>query len=301
MVFLAVAAALAAMPAWGFQQGEAAPDFILSSAAGESVTLREFQGKVVVIAFWASWGKHVDTQLKHLEQLENELGGKGLVVIGVNEKEPAQMVKGFAERNRLTMLMLLDDGSVARTYGMDGVPDIWILNRRGEMCARFVGYAPGDPQQIRREVEAALGETLAPAPETPPEVPAASPLPPALRAYAHLQIGAAHINIGDAFVKAGYRDYGHFETALGEFRAGLALAPNNVDLHVWLGLACERRGDITIAANEYRSALKLDPSNRYAQDALRRLGIPWVAGQSSGKTGGPARSNADADGARSAE
>jgi peroxiredoxin len=236
-------------------------------------SLSDLKGKVVALAFWASWAKHCEEQLKQLDILRAELADKGLVVLAINEQEDPSRVADFAGRYQLSLTMLLDNGAVARTFGVNGVPDLWIVDRDGKLRARSIGYADTAAREVRTAVEAALAEPARKPEPAPPETLAA--VPPKLQAYAHLQIGAAHINVGDAFVKAGYRDFGHFDEALWEFRAGLALDPQNVDLHIWLGLALERKADQVGAAKEYQAALKLDPNSVYAQDALRRLGIPF--------------------------
>jgi len=271
---------LAAGSAWGVQKGEQAPTFSLSSTDGEVVSLADLSGSVVVVSFWATWGKQCQEELKQLQTLAQGSAGKGLVVLGINEREERATAEGFAQRNELEYRVLLDDGSVARAYGVNGLPDLWVIGRNGVVRSRLTGYGPGSPKEIETAVAAALAgtplpeeRTAAAAGETGP------PLPLPLRAYAHLQLGAAHVNIGDAFIKAGYRDAGHFKEAVRELRSGVALDPKNVELHVWLGVALERDQDKAGSIREYQAALTLDPANVYAQDALRRLGVPPAAAE----------------------
>ncbi len=261
-------------PAWAAQAGEPAPPFSLPSLSGETVALASFRGKVVAVVFWTTWTKHISSQLHDLTALEEELGPQGLVVLAVDRGEDEKTVGDFLAAHKLTPRVLLDAGDAARAYGVNGLPDIWIVDRAGVLKAHFVGYSPADLPRIRALVE----KELAPPKEEQPPEEAARPspeIPASLRAYARLQMGAAHINIGDAFVKAGYADEGHYQMARDEFTAGIALDPRNADLHVWLGLALERLGDGEDAGREYQTALKLDPHNAYAQDSLRRLGVPW--------------------------
>lgn len=271
---MALVAVMAGMPAWAVRQGDKAPDFLLTSLEGDDISLSDLAGNVVVISFWASWGKQCDAELRQVEALLREFEGEPLVGIGVNERESAEQAAEFAARHEVKFPIVLDSGSLARAYGVNGVPDLFVVDRKGVVRARFIGYGPAVRQELREAVETALRGS-SPAPSQPARTTEPSSLPPALRAYAHLQLGAAHINIGDAYVKAGYRDGGHFATALGEFRAGAALDPKNVELRVWLGLALERTGEREAAIKEYQAALGLDPANAYAQDALRRLGVPW--------------------------
>jgi peroxiredoxin len=275
MLSLILLAALA--PAWAVREGESAPDLSLPSLSGDTIALSSSAGKVVALVFWATWSKNASTELKELENLERELGPKGFTVLAVNEREDASQVAEFADRHQLSLTMLLDDGDGGRVYGVSGLPDLWVVDRDRTLKAHCIGYSPSDLERIRTLIEKSLTSTGREEKPSGPGAAEPSPaLPPKLRAYAHLQIGAAHINIGDAFVKAGYRDYGHFDDALQEFRAGVALDPDNPDLYIWLGLALERKNDPSAAAREYQTALRLDPTNAYAQDCLRRLGIPWA-------------------------
>jgi peroxiredoxin len=266
--------ALATGPVWALQKGEPAPGFSLTSTEGEVISLSGLSGSVVVISFWATWGKHCPEELKQLQELSREFGERGLVALGINEREDQDTVAEFAKQNELTYRMLLDEGGVARAFGVNGVPDLWVIDRKGVARARFIGYGPTVPTTIRETVAAAVAGTLPVEPATPPAPEVGPAIPLALRAYAHLQLGAAHVNIGDAFVKAGYRDGGHFTEAVRELRSGVALDAKSVELHIWLGLALERKQERAAATREYQTALLLDPVNVYAQDGLRRLGVP---------------------------
>lgn len=274
LVLLVLAVLAAAIPAWAVRQGDKAPDFLLTSLEGDEICLSDLVGNVVVISFWASWGKQCDEELRQVEALLREFAGERLVGIGVNERESAEQAAEFVARHGVTFPIVLDRGSLARAYGVNGVPDLFVVDRKGVVAARFIGYGPAVKQGLREAVETALRGSSPPSPQAARNTEPAS-LPPALRAYAHLQLGAAHINIGDAYVKAGYRDGGHFAAALQEFRSGAALDPKNAELRVWLGLALERTGEREAAIKEYQAALGVDPANAYARDALRRLGVPW--------------------------
>jgi len=268
----AAAALLCAAPAcWAVQEGETAPDFALPAVGGGTVSKQSLSGKVVALAFWATWGRHCAEQLSDLQQLLEEFADAGLAVVAVNEREDAARAGEFAVSHGLTFPVLLDDGTVGRAYGVNGVPDLWVIDRSGTLSAHLVGYGPSSPGQIREAIVSTLAHSAgAPSRED-------ARVPPALRAYAHLQMGAAHLTIGDAFADAGISDLGHYDEALSEFRAGLQLEPRNPDLHIWLGIALERKGDRWTAVREYQNALNLDPTSIYAQEALRRLGVPWAA------------------------
>jgi peroxiredoxin len=273
---LALALSVLTAPAWGLQKGDPAPKFSLTSMDGQVVAPADISGKVVALSFWATWGKHCEEEMKQIQDLSKEFGEEGFIVLGVDEREDAAKAAEFAKRVGATYRILMDDGTVARAFGVNGVPDLFLIDRKGIIGDRFMGYAPTLAKPIRDAVKAAVTKTTA-ASEPAKAPDASASIPVSLRAYAHLQLGAAHLNVGDAFVKAGYTDAGHFDQAVRELRAGLAMDPKNAELHIWLGLALERKNERAAAVREYQTAVEIDPKNVYAQDCLRRLGVPPAA------------------------
>ena len=293
LMTLCLVAALSS-PARAVAVGEEAPDFALQDLKGDSVRLSGFLGRnIVVLNFWATWGKGCGEQMESLEELSEELQEKSLVVLGVNRREEAAATSEFAKAHNVSYPILLDEGAVGKLYDVNGVPDTYVIGRSGLIERRLQGYSPQFAKELRKTLEALLQERPSPPPEEsvvrgtnqpgssaepgPPSKSARREIPPQLRAYAHLQLAAAYINIGDAFIKADLEDEGNYDLAIKELRQGLALDPKSVDLTAWLGVAYERKGEEKEAIEHYQAALRLDPSHTYAKQALSRLGAPWTA------------------------
>jgi Tfp pilus assembly protein PilF len=47
--------------------------------------------------------------------------------------------------------------------------------------------------------------------------------------------------------------------------------PSKAMAHYWLGRMHENQNDLALAREEYREALNLEPKNRFANEALKRL------------------------------
>lgn len=284
---VATGALLLGAPARALSVGEKLPKFTCPAVEGAPLSSADLSGKVVALCFTASWVKRAGEELAYLQGLARDPKNRSLVVLPVVEREDKTRVAAFAAANKLSLRMLLDNGGVARLFGVNGLPDLFVIDSTGTVRTRLVGYGPASPESIRKALVPLLAEVKpavappkatasSPPSPTPPAVAASEAgLPPALRAYAHLQLGAAHINIGDAFINAGQRDGGHYSEAVRELKAGLAAEPKNVDLLVWLGVAHERKGEQAEAVRQYQAALALDAANSYAREGLRRLrGLP---------------------------
>jgi tetratricopeptide (TPR) repeat protein len=271
-----------AAPGWALKKGERIPGLKVQALEGRAVSSADLAGRVVAICFWATWGKGASDELQYLQSLQKEFGTKAFLVLPVNEREDKATAMAFLAGNHITLRAFTDDGVLARSFEANGLPHLLLVDGAGVLRARYVGYGPTLAASIRKDLLpllAAPRPAKQPAPTPPVREPAreeAAPgVPPALRAYSHLTLGAAHINVGDAYLNAGYSDGGHYAEAVKELKAGLAEDPKNVDLLVWLGVAQERKGDKVEAIKQYQAALALEAGNSYAREGLRRLrGLP---------------------------
>ena len=118
-------------------ESAAAPDFALASIAGSNYRLSEYRGEVVALLFWASWCGDCRRELERFERLRRTYGNVGFVVLGVSlDDEPAQ-ARALAAAAALGYPVLSDPGKeVARTYRVDDLPLIVLIDRNGVVRAR---------------------------------------------------------------------------------------------------------------------------------------------------------------------
>ena len=283
---LMLLSALFAAPGWALKKGEKVPSFTVQALKGQPLSSRDLKGRVVAICLWATWGKNASDELQYLQSLQKEFGSKAFFVLLVNVGEDKAKAATFLATNHITLRAFSDDWTLVHALGVDGLSHLMLVDGGGVLRAQYMGYKPATAATLRQDLLPLLS---APKPTKQPEVtppvkpPAAAPgkdaaapgVPPSLRAYGHLTLGAAHINVGDAYLNAGYSDGGHYAEAVKELKEGLAVDPKNVDLLVWLGVAEERKGDKAEAVKQYQAALALEAGNSYAREGLRRLrGLP---------------------------
>jgi peroxiredoxin len=125
----------------GVNQGNRALDFALENLAGEEVSLSDYEGEVVVVNFWATWCPPCRAEIPDLEAAYQAFKGEGLVVLGVNVQDPAQLVEPFVAEMGMTYPVVLDKtGRVLKDYRAPGLPMSLIVDREGVIQARHVGY-----------------------------------------------------------------------------------------------------------------------------------------------------------------
>jgi thiol-disulfide isomerase/thioredoxin len=83
----------------GTNVGERAPGFTLEDLNGESVSLSDYRGKVVIIDFWASWCAPCRSSMPGLKELHKAYQDQGVVMIGVSLDRTKAEAANYLEDN----------------------------------------------------------------------------------------------------------------------------------------------------------------------------------------------------------
>src|SRR3974390_1288475 len=95
----------------------------LFSANANELDLAAYKGKVIYLDFWASWCNPCRESFPWLNELQQEYGGKGLVVIGVNVDHDKKLADQFLERYGAQFKVLYDPkGEIAEKYDFKDMP-----------------------------------------------------------------------------------------------------------------------------------------------------------------------------------
>jgi len=127
-------------------------DFTLETLDGKSVSLASYRGSLVFLSFWATWCGPCKQELPSAQALYEKLKAKGFLIVAVDVMEGNKTVTDFVKANGMTFPVLLDtDGKVGGQYDARNIPTNYIVDRKGKILARIVGYdgTPWDsPQRV---------------------------------------------------------------------------------------------------------------------------------------------------------
>jgi thiol-disulfide isomerase/thioredoxin len=141
----------------GLEIGRPAPEFELPDLSGRAVSLAQYQGKIVLIDFWATWCGPCRLSMPVLEDLQQEFSSE-LVLLAVNLQEPLEEVRHYVERQRIRSRVLLDEeGRVGATYGSDSIPMQVLIDQKGIVRDIQLGFGPNTGARLRGEVRKLLG------------------------------------------------------------------------------------------------------------------------------------------------
>jgi peroxiredoxin len=113
--------------------GAIAPDFALVTLDGETVHLSDFQGKPVILNFWATWCPPCREEMPALEAIWQQHGAGDVVVLGVDQGESVAVVEKFIrDRVDTTFPILMDsDHTVGDSYFVRSLPTTFFIDRNG--------------------------------------------------------------------------------------------------------------------------------------------------------------------------
>lgn len=133
------------------EAGPTAPDFSLKDLSGQTVTLEQYRGKVVLLDFWATWCPPCRMTIPMLIKLQDKYRDDGLVILGISIDDPQQItdkdLRYFIKMNKINYPVLRYNQKVMKDY-FEGervsIPTMFVVDRNGKIRDMIVGYAP-DP------------------------------------------------------------------------------------------------------------------------------------------------------------
>lgn len=127
-----------------------APNFILKDISGRTVALEDYNGKIIVVDFWATWCPPCRRSIPELIRLQDTYRDEGVVILGVSVDDPAKAddryLRSFKEKYRMNYVVLRGNNDVLNDYfGNErlGIPTLFVINREGKIVERHNGFVPG--------------------------------------------------------------------------------------------------------------------------------------------------------------
>jgi thiol-disulfide isomerase/thioredoxin len=134
------------------------PFFALDSLGGESRSLNDYQGRVVLVHFFATWCEPCREEIASLQRLSEHASARPLV-LAVDVGEVDIRVQRFFEKAPVDFPVLLDrDKAAAKSWGVDQLPTTFLLD--GTLTPRFVFV--GDFDWDRADIDRLIVELSAP-------------------------------------------------------------------------------------------------------------------------------------------
>jgi thiol-disulfide isomerase/thioredoxin len=113
-------------------------DFTLSDLEGHSWHMRDLNGKVLLVNFWATWCPPCRKEMPDLEALYEKYKGQGFLILAISDEESAKVAPFIAGR-KITYPVLLDPGrKVNDLFVVEGIPKSFVFDREGKLVAQSI-------------------------------------------------------------------------------------------------------------------------------------------------------------------
>jgi peroxiredoxin len=115
--------------------GYPAKNFTVKLLNGEDFTLRNQQGKVVLIYFWAYWCEPCKQEMPHLDKIYREFKDRGLEIVSISLDSSIEKTRKFTKQAQLQWKhscsgKVWQDETVG-LYGVNSLPSLWVVDRKG--------------------------------------------------------------------------------------------------------------------------------------------------------------------------
>ena len=141
------------------EPGRLAPEFTLARRDSSLVSLADYRGKVVVLAFWASWCRPCRASFPWVREFYEEYCEKGVEIIGVSIDENKASWEKALDEERLPWPQVIDEIEKGRSrvgglYHVLAVPMFVVVDKEGKIVVR----AHMEKKELSAVVEKVLGK-----------------------------------------------------------------------------------------------------------------------------------------------
>ena len=135
---------------------KAAPQISMADIKGAAWNLNDHRGKVVLVNFWATWCGPCRRETPDLVNVANQLGPKGLEVVGVSLDQYKEMIPPFVSQYAIPYPILLPPQGSPLTSQIRSIPTTLLIDKQGRVAKQYVGAVT--ESVFRQDIEQLLAE-----------------------------------------------------------------------------------------------------------------------------------------------
>ncbi|WP_419903691.1 TlpA disulfide reductase family protein [Kiloniella sp.] len=119
---------------------------------GQLMSLRDLEGQVLLVNFWATWCAPCVKEMPDLDKLQAEAGSDLFRVITLSEDRAGlKKILPFFEKQKLKHLPAYVDvkGRVSRAFGLRGLPSTYLVDKQGMIVGALIGPYEWDAPEVK--------------------------------------------------------------------------------------------------------------------------------------------------------
>jgi thiol-disulfide isomerase/thioredoxin len=149
----------------GVAVGDTPPDFLGKTRGGDSVLASDMHGKVVVIAFWASWCGYCQKELSVLAGIQKLISPEKLQVVAVDVDDHDTFLRLSRALPKIApgLIYTFGQAPVSKSYAIKTIPRTWLIDRDGKVAYAHDGYDDDTLNDLANEINTLLAKPVQPA------------------------------------------------------------------------------------------------------------------------------------------
>ncbi len=135
-----------------------ASNFTLMSANGRDISLSDYQGKFVLLNFWATWCPPCVKEMPALNDLHNKLNSANFEVVGVHVGPALATVKQFLKDKPVDFDIVIDKNMSLSNWPVAGLPTTFLISPSGKVLYKATGEREWGSDEMINFIQAAMKE-----------------------------------------------------------------------------------------------------------------------------------------------
>ena len=138
--------------------GKSAENIQLTLPDGQPTSLEKYQGKVVVLNFWATWCPPCVEETPSLIQLQQRIASRNGVVLGVSVDEDEAAYRAFLQQHGINYPTSRDASKKSAVdYGTVMYPETYVIDRHGKILRKIIGPQDWNSPEMTAYFDSILG------------------------------------------------------------------------------------------------------------------------------------------------
>jgi thiol-disulfide isomerase/thioredoxin len=136
--------------------GVAAPAATVESVV-QAFDLASYEGKVVVLDFWATWSEPSRSQVPAMNAIQNDFADRGVAVVGLAmDKGAPEGVASAAQELGIRYAVQQATEREQSQFGVRAIPTKVLIDRKGQVRKTYAGVV--QPEELRAQIIAMMAE-----------------------------------------------------------------------------------------------------------------------------------------------